>query len=132
MDLGRLSAREGAETCADLCLLVRPELRGRGFFDLLFELKLVRRKELGTKGQKLKDMDDASLRALPSVARAFAEARSQAARYRAALLGRHGSDLDLRSYAVVAVGLERMLGEEVGVAPETAAGPPRGSAPPPG
>ena len=96
----------------DLCLLVRPTMRHYGFFDLLFEFKLVRRAELGRPGRELIGMDEATLRQLPPVARAFAAAREQAESYRSALL-RQERQLDLRSYAVVAVGLERILGEEV-------------------
>jgi hypothetical protein len=99
---------------ADLCLLVRPELRGGRLFDVVFEFKLVRRDQLGRKGQELREMDEDALRELTPVARAFEEARAQVARYRAALLERFGTDaLNLRCYVVVAVGLERMLGEEV-------------------
>jgi len=98
---------------ADLCLLVRPEMRRHGFLDLLFEFKLVRLKELGKKGKEIADMNDEALSALPQVAKAFADARQQIARYRRALSRHHGTALDLRSYVVVAVGLERILGEEV-------------------
>jgi hypothetical protein len=97
----------------DLCLLVRPEARRHGFFDFLFELKLVRRRDLGTSGLELRDLDADALRQLPPVAQAFAEARQQAQRYSAALRRRHGSDLSLRSYVIVAVDLERLLGEEI-------------------
>ncbi len=107
-----LSEPELEKGYADLCLLVRPEMRRYRFFDLLFEFKLVRRKQLKKKAQELRAMDDAALRELPAVAEAFAEARDQATRYRVALLQREG-ELNLRTYAVVAVGLERMLGEEV-------------------
>ena len=58
-------------------------------------------------------MDEEALRQLTPVARAFTEARAQAERYRAALSRQRGSEIDLRSYVVVAVGLERMLGEEI-------------------
>ena len=100
---------------ADLCLLVRPEMRRHGFCDLLFELKLVRRQALGRKGRELASMDRATLCKLTPVKRTFDEARRQVADYRAALLRRYGADLELRSFAVVGVGLERMLGEEVTV-----------------
>ncbi len=96
----------------DLCLLVRPEMRDQGFFDLLFEFKLVRRKALGKKGLELRSMDEAALRQLPAVAKAFSQARNQAKDYRAAL-ERRSVPSGIRSYVVVAVGLERMLGEEV-------------------
>jgi hypothetical protein len=106
------SEPELARTYADLCLLVRPPMRGRGFLDLLFEFKLVRRKELGQTGLALADLGEAALRQLPPVARALTTARDQIRRYRAALLAQEPT-LDLRSYVVVAVGLERILGEEV-------------------
>jgi len=102
---------------ADLCLLVRPQMRGYGLFDLLFEFKLVRRKELGKRGRELSGMDEETLRALPPVAKALAEARQQAERYRQALSRRHGTEIDLRVYVVVAVGLERILGEELDARP---------------
>ncbi len=114
-----LEARRGY---ADLCLLVRPELRTPSAIDLLFEFKLLRRKELGKKGQDLRNMDAEELRALPAVESAFSVASEQLARYREALVARFGGvppkggqrgGLNLRAYAVVAVDLERMLGEEI-------------------
>ncbi len=98
---------------ADLCLLVRPELRTPEAIDLLFEFKLVRRKELGKSGQELRDMSEAELRGLPAVANAFDTAREQLTRYQQALETRYGDVLALRSYAIVAVDLERVLGEEI-------------------
>ncbi len=106
------SEPELEKTYADLCLLVRSEMRRYRFFDLLFEFKLVRRNELGKKGQELRDMDERELRELSAVKKALVEAKQQARRYREALLRRE-DELNLRTYVVVAVGLERMLGEEV-------------------
>ncbi len=57
-------------------------------------------------------MGEKELRELPPVATAFQEGRDQAVRYRDALGRRYGEALQLRSYVVVAVGLERLLGEE--------------------
>ncbi len=98
---------------ADLCLLVRPESRYPNPFDILFELKLVRRKVLGKKGRELRAMDEVALRRLPAVKTALAEARDQLNGYRAALVRQRGETVRPRCYAVVAVGLERILGEEV-------------------
>jgi hypothetical protein len=98
---------------ADLCLLVRPETKRPGAFDLLFEFKLVRRKKLKQSGEALRAMDEMALRRLPAVAKAFEEARGQTERYRTALVKQRGTGSELRSYVVVAVGLERVLGEEV-------------------
>jgi hypothetical protein len=110
---GVSSELEVERSYVDLCLLVRPEMRRHGYFDFLFELKLVRRRDLGTSGLELREMDAGALRRLPPVAQAFAEAREQARRYSAALQRQRGEDLRLRSYAVVAVDIERILGEEV-------------------
>jgi hypothetical protein len=107
-----LGGMRGEQHSADLCLLTRPEARHYGFRDLLFEFKLVRKKGLGLKGRELRELDDAELRELPKVAKAFADARQQAERYRA-VLAKQEDALDLRTYAVVGVGLERILGEEL-------------------
>ncbi len=72
----------------------------------------MRRKKLGKKGQELRAMDEAALRELPAV-KAFDEARGQIGRYRAALSRKYGDNVPRRGYAVIAVGLERLLGEEV-------------------
>ena len=98
----------------DLCLLVRPESPYEGAFDILFELKLVRRKALGKKGRELRAMDEAALRRLPAVKAALAEARDQVEGYRGALVRQRGESVRPRCYAVVAMGLERILGDEVG------------------
>lgn len=45
----------------------------------------------------------------------FDEAREQARRYGAALLRHRGGELALRTYVVVAVDVEGVLGEEVSV-----------------
>ena len=61
----------------------------------------------------------AVLRRLPAVKTAFAEVREQVEGYRAALVRQRGDTVQPRCYAVVAVGLERILGDEV--SPEEAA-----------
>ena len=97
----------------DLCLLARPESRYREAFDILFEPKFVRRAELGRAGKELRALEEGKLRQLEPVKEAFAEAGKQVRRYREALARKYGADIPRRSYAVVAVGLERLLGEEV-------------------
>ncbi len=104
---------------ADLCLLVRPENRYRQAFDILFELKLVRRKTLGKTGRELRELDEAALRRLPAVKEALDDARDQVERYRDALVRQRGETARPRCYAVLAVGLERLLGDEVASGPET-------------
>jgi hypothetical protein len=93
---------------------VRPETKWPGAFDILFELKLVRRQTLGKKGRELREMDEAALRRLPAVKTALNEARGQVERYCDALVRQRGDNTRPRGYAVVAVGLERLLSDEVG------------------
>lgn len=98
---------------ADLCLLRRPHLLGTDAFDILFELKYVAPKEIGKTGRELLEADDTALRELAQVRAAFDAARVQLRDYRHGLAERFGDALNLRCYAVVAVGLERLLGEEL-------------------
>ena len=97
----------------DLCLLVRSENDYPNAFDIIFELKLVRRKKLGKKGSELRSMDEPTLRKLPAVRTALDKARAQLVRYREALIRQRGESVRPRCYSVVAVGLERLVGEEV-------------------
>lgn len=106
------SELEVAHGYADLCLLRRPSSEA-GDFDLLFELKYVGPGAAGLTGLELREIDEAELRELPPVEAAFAAAREQAGRYARSLRERLGDGLALRSYAVVAVGLERLLGEVI-------------------
>lgn len=107
------SELEAAHGYTDLCLLRRQPPYDPDLHDLLFELKYVARKDLGITGEQLRDLDEAELRAVSEVSAAFAAAKEQLDRYGKALSDRFGDTLRLRSYAVVAVGLERMLGEGI-------------------
>lgn len=109
-----VSEPELARGYADLCLLVRPPLRAHGLFDLVLEFKYVPLKDLGKSGQALRELDEEQLRALPAVAEALAGAREQAIRYGRSLAKRLGQGPEPRCYAVVLVGLERLVGEAVG------------------
>lgn len=103
----------------DLCLIVRPEKRHLGFKDLLFELKWLQRRELpGT--EKIRGLPLSELARLPPVARALTAAKEQAQRYRAALLRRIGPLPELRVFTLIAVGLERVLTEEIAEEPTKA------------
>jgi hypothetical protein len=81
---------------------------------LLFELKYVKLKKQGklmavaVKAKSLKE-----LKTLPVVQEQFQAARAQLQRYREVLEEEYLGVLRLRTYAVVAVGLERLVWEEV-------------------
>jgi hypothetical protein len=100
---------------ADLCLLRRPDAREGDLWDLLLEFKYVKLRDLPGRpsGDELRQRPDAELVTLKPVADAFAAAEAQLARYHGVLAERFGVHLRLRSYAVVALGFERLLAREL-------------------
>lgn len=93
---------------ADLALIVRPDMRRFQALDLLLEFNYLGLKELGLSGEQVRGQSRESLAALPAVAAKLDEAAAQAADYGATLRERHGLK-DLRAFAVVALGVERLV-----------------------
>ena len=99
---------------ADLSLIRRPELwQQPQLWDFLLEFKLLKLKEAGVTGEEVRQLDRLALASLPAVQASLAEARSQLQRYRVALQATYGETLRLRTYAVVGLGFERLVWEEV-------------------
>jgi hypothetical protein len=102
---------------ADLTMIVRPLMRQHRFWDFLFEFKLVNLKQAklpdGPKvtGEMVKQMTVAELKT--RCQSQFTEAREQLQRYRQTLVETYGEQLRLKVFAVVAVGWERLVWEEV-------------------
>jgi hypothetical protein len=94
---------------ADLCLLRRPDARESSLWDLLFEFKRLPLKELGMSGKEAKAVSRRSLTAIPKVNDALDQAEAQIAAYLSALERNRGDTLKVRSYAVVALGFERLV-----------------------
>jgi hypothetical protein len=97
----------------DLSLIVRPDMRRFQALDLVLEFKYLSLKDLGLTGEQARGKTRDELAALPAVAAKLDEAADQARRYGAALRERHGLR-DLRAFAVVALGLERVVWRAVG------------------
>ena len=97
---------------ADLALIVRPDAREYPVLDLVLEFKYVSLKQLGLSARQVKQLKDEACGELEAVKRAFEQAKEQLQRYSSALRERYGQQLQLRSYAVVALGLERLLFRE--------------------
>ena len=93
---------------ADLALIVRPDMRRFEALDLLLEFKYLGLKELGLTGEQVRARSREALAELPAVAAKLDEAQTQAERYGATLRERYGQ-ADLRAFAVVAVGVERLV-----------------------
>jgi len=88
---------------ADLCLLLRPDARNTKLFDLLFEFKYVSLSIIN-----VKDMDqksDKELRSKTPVKKAFMDAKKQLVIYSKGLQNKFGSQLKLKKYAVVSIGV---------------------------
>ena len=97
----------------DLSLIVRPDMRRFQALDLLLEFKYLGLKDLGLTGEQACGKPRDELAALPVVAAKLDEAEDQARRYGAALRERYSLS-DLRAFAVVALGLERVVWRAVG------------------
>ena len=94
-------------------LIVRPDARQYQVFDLLLEFKFVKLGDAGLSGDMARAMQPAELAALPIVRQKLAEARAQTPAYRRELAEQYKPALRLRAYAVVALGFERVVWEEI-------------------
>ncbi len=96
----------------DLSLIVRSDMRRFQALDLLLEFKYVSLKEVHLTGEQVRGQSLAELAALAAVQAALAAAAEQARRYGAALAERYGLT-DLRLFAVVGIGLERVVWQAI-------------------
>lgn len=94
-------------------MIIRSDLRQAPLWDMLLKLKYVKLKELKLMAKRVKQLSVAELQALPLVQTQLTAAREQLSRYRAILEEDYLGMLRLRTYAVVAVGLERLVWVEV-------------------
>ncbi|MDM8520692.1 AAA family ATPase [Anaerolineales bacterium HSG6] len=98
----------------DLIMLVRPDMRQFQLLDFLIEFKYVPLGKNKLTGKKVKGMSQQELLALKAVKTELADAKTQLASYRATLTKVYGTGyLRLRTYAVVSVGYDRLVWEEV-------------------
>jgi hypothetical protein len=104
----------------DLSLIRRLDRRAVPVLDLLLEFKYLSLKDLGLTGEQVRESTAAELAALPLIQTKLTEAGEQAQRYGAALQARYGLT-DLRLFAVVGVGLERVVWQTVKRAAATGA-----------
>jgi hypothetical protein len=94
-------------------MIVRPEARQHRIFDFLLEFKFVKPGEAGLGGEAIREMSREELAAIPLIRQRLAEARAQAADYLRGLREQHRTEFHPRVYAVVAMGFERLVWEEV-------------------
>ncbi len=103
-----VSELEADRGYVDLSLIVRPDMRRFQALDLLLEFKYVSLNDLPLTGEQVRAKSPENLTALPEVEKALTAAAGQARRYGEALSERYGLT-DLRLFAVVGIGLERVV-----------------------
>lgn len=96
----------------DLLMLIRPEMRRFTLCDILVEFEYVSLSTLDMSGDALRQLTFDESKALPAAQAKLQEARRQLQNYRTLLTTTY-SNLRLHTYAVVALGFERLLWEEV-------------------
>jgi hypothetical protein len=104
----------------DLSLIRRLDRRTVPALDLLIEFKYVSLPQTKLTGAQLREKPMTELAALPAVAAELEAAAEQARRYGGALAERYGLK-DLRLYAVVGLGLERVVWQPLALAGEAGA-----------
>lgn len=100
-------------TYADLSMILRPEMRRHQLLDLLLEFKFIKLNKIGLRGDEVRTKSAAELRALEAVKADFSAAKQQLQTYTTHLKNKYQAKLRLRVFAVVAIGFERLLWEEV-------------------
>ena len=96
-------------TYADMTLIVRPDMRKYTLQDVLLEFKYIPLSDLGLTGEAVKATSREELAGRPLVAAALAEATRKAAGYRATLQAVYGAKLRLHTFAIVALGFDRLV-----------------------
>lgn len=92
-------------------MIVRPDRRSFQLQDILIEFKYIQKKDLSVKN--IKTLSDTALLELKSVQKKLKKAKYQATKYAKELHDEFGDDIQLTTYAVIAVGFERLLYKKI-------------------
>ncbi len=98
---------------ADLVMIIRPDMRRFEILDILIEFKYLSLDEMRLTGEEVRGMSREELRSLPQVEEELAQARAQLGKYRPLLEAKYGDLLRLHTYAVISLGFDRLVWEEV-------------------
>lgn len=101
------SEKEISRRYADLTMIRRSDMRQVKVYDILIEFKFVTLSEAGLSGEKARRLGAGTLQAIPAMKDKMADALSQITAYGDAINEKYG-DLNLRRYAVVSLGYERI------------------------
>jgi hypothetical protein len=98
---------------ADLSMIIRPDMRKFKLLDHLIEFKYLSLTELNMTGEQAKQISPENLKTMPQVRQKLDDAKQQLAKYRQELDEKYKGILRLHTHAVVAVGFERVVWEEI-------------------
>ena len=107
-------------TYSDFTMIVRPDMRQYQLLDILIELKFLKLSEAELSGLQARKKSREEVLALKKVKKEMDAAVAQVQEYQTRLLAKHvlrdevyGGTLKLRTYAVVALGFEKVVWQEV-------------------
>ena len=106
------SEKELQRGYSDLTMIIRPDMRQYRLLDILIEFKYVRLSDAGLTGKAARALSSDDVAVLPPMQRALNDAKKQVKTYGKALNEKY-PDLRLRSFAVAALGFERLCWVEV-------------------
>ena len=98
---------------ADLTMILRPQMRQYELLDILLEFKFVKLSTLGLDARTVRTKTREELLMLAPVQAEIANAQKQGRDYGAALMTKYGARLKLRTFAVVAIGFEKLVWQAV-------------------
>jgi len=101
------SEKEIDRNYTDLTMIIRPDRRKFEIYDVLIEFKYVSLADAKLTGETAKQMDQSTLENLPCIQKSMTSALRQTKQY-ADVLTKKYSQLRLKSFAVVAVGFDRI------------------------
>ena len=105
------SEKEITRRHADLTLIRRPDTMQVKVFDILIEFKFVSLADAGLSGEEACGLSSDALKSIPALAEKMADAQFQVDQYGKSLNLKYGN-LNLKCYAVVSLGFERIWWEE--------------------
>jgi len=108
-----VSERQTRAGYADLAMIVRPDRREYKLADILIEFKFIRLKTLNLTKEELAAKSDPELLQMEKIKEKMQSAKAQAQTYSAELKKEFGDVMQLKTFAVTAIGFERIVWEPI-------------------
>ena len=106
-----ISERQSRSGYAGLAMILRPDRKHLNLKNVLIEFKFIKTKQLNIKN--IKGQSDTALFKFGPVKDKLEEATIQAKKYSTELCEEFGDDLNLKTYAVISIGFDRLLYKKI-------------------